>query len=100
MERARLGIAEHTEAEHEGERRGVPQLEQRPRQRDAEDDPAGEAFGLAPAGVGFGDELFEIDARCGPGFHHASPDATPQGGRSVCALRPASADQLIQPFSL
>ena len=41
MKGARLGIAEDAEAEHEGQRRGVPELEQRPRERDAEDDPPG-----------------------------------------------------------
>ena len=56
---ARLGVVEDAEAQHEGQRRRIPELEQRPGQRQAKDQPRREAAGLAPAGVGFGDQLLQ-----------------------------------------
>jgi hypothetical protein len=86
VKRARFGVAEHPEAEHERQGRGVPELEQRPRDRDADDDPPGQAGRLASPGIGFGDELLEIDARCGRfRFHDASPRAHSNKGRGASA---------------
>ena len=66
MQRARLGVVEDRPAELERQRRGVPELEQRPGDRDPEQDASREAGGLASAGIGFGDKLLEIREESGP----------------------------------
>ena len=99
---ARLGVVEDAEAERERQRRGVPELEQRPaRARPQKISCAVEPAGLAPAGVGLGDEsaaapraAFSM-SRCVP---------PPQGKRGGSPARhvtvSARRTYLIQPFSL
>ena len=60
MKAARLGVAEHAEAEHEGQRRGIPELEQRPRHGHRHDGLGGKPGRLAPADVGLGHQLLEV----------------------------------------
>ncbi len=57
VDRPGLGVVEHTDAQHEGQRRSDPQLEQRPEQRQRCNQLGHGAFGDAPADV-FGDQLF------------------------------------------
>src|SRR5919197_6273079 len=63
MDDARLAVVEDAEIEGVGEARRVPQLEQRPGERDREDDAPGETDGLAAAGVGLRHHGFEHVAR-------------------------------------
>jgi hypothetical protein len=60
VQRPRLGVVQDSPADLEGQRRGVPQLPQRPGDRDGEDDLAADAAGRAPPGIGVGDELLEL----------------------------------------
>ncbi len=53
---------------------------------------------LAPAGVGFGDKLFEIGLRYRRFYFHRAPPM--RNGRGICSRGRVSEDQLIQPFSL
>ena len=57
---ARFGVVEHEHAQRERQRRGDPELEQRPRQRHHQQQLGGETGGLASAGVGLGDDLLEL----------------------------------------
>ena len=57
---ARLGIVEDAEAEHEGDRRGNPDLEQRPRQCDDRDEGADRPLLTARAGVRRCDEFVKL----------------------------------------
>jgi hypothetical protein len=59
VQRARLGVVQDRPAEFERQRRGVPELEQRPGDRDREDQLAGEAARVAAAGVGVRDDLLQ-----------------------------------------
>ena len=99
VQRARLGVVQDPEAERERQRRGVPELEQRPGDRDAEDELAGETGQLAAAGVGFGDELLEIGAPRLRGWRHrlllrATAAQTTQGARRQArALFPDQGDR-------
>ena len=60
MDGARLGVVENEKVEDEGERRGIPELEQRPRQRHAEQNPARNPVRCAGAGIGHRDQIFGI----------------------------------------
>jgi hypothetical protein len=60
VQRARLGIVEDAPAQLERQRRGVPELEQRPADRDREDQLAGRAARRAAADLGVGDTLGEL----------------------------------------
>ena len=73
VKRARLGVAEDAEAQDVGQRRGVPELEQRPGDGDRIDQPSGTAARLAPAGIGFGDKLLQVDIRRHRVRHPSSP---------------------------
>jgi hypothetical protein len=63
VQRARLGVVEDPPADLEGQRRGVPELPQRPGDRDGEDQLAGDAAGRPPPGIGVGDELLQLRRR-------------------------------------
>src|SRR5690606_12078772 len=60
MNGARLGVVQHADAKYERQRRGVPELEERPGYGHVEQDLRCETRGFAAAGVGFGDELLEL----------------------------------------
>jgi hypothetical protein len=60
MDGARLGVVQDAEAEQERQRGGEPELEQRPGDRNAGNGGRGGADGFAPAGIGFGNERFQI----------------------------------------
>ncbi len=60
MDRARLGVVEHREAQRERKRRCIPELEDDPRETDAEHYLAVKSDGRAPAKVGIDDELFDL----------------------------------------
>jgi hypothetical protein len=60
VQRARLGIVQDRPAEFERQRRGVPELEQRPGDRDGEDQPAGNAARVAAAEIGVRDDLLKL----------------------------------------
>jgi hypothetical protein len=60
VQRPRLGVVQDPPAQLEGQRRGVPELPQRPGDRDGEDDLAADAAGRPPPGIGVGDELLEL----------------------------------------
>ena len=51
MDRARLGVVENPEPDHERDRRGDPDLEQRPEQRAAQNNLLGHARRLAAPGI-------------------------------------------------
>ena len=59
VNRPRLGVVEDAEAQHEGQRRCVPVLEQRPGQRQSEDHLGRGARRFAAAGVGLGNQLLQ-----------------------------------------
>jgi hypothetical protein len=80
---ARLGVVEQAEAQDERQRRGVPDLEQRPATRDQREEEADPAAGLPATEVGLLDELLELLA-----------------AERLLLLHRASARYLIQPFSL
>ncbi|WKL35661.1 hypothetical protein Q1M62_13510 (plasmid) [Sinorhizobium meliloti] len=61
MDGASFGIVENAEAEDEGQGRRVPELEQRPCHSGAEQYLPGQSFGVASAGIRFGDQLLEVD---------------------------------------
>jgi hypothetical protein len=56
VDRTRLGVVKHTDAQHEGQRRGDPQLEQRPEQGQAGDHLGHRADGRARADI-LGDQF-------------------------------------------
>ncbi len=60
VDRARLGIVEDAQADDERDRRGEPELKQRPAKRDQHDEHADRPGGGAPAGVRGGDEFVEL----------------------------------------
>ena len=60
VERPRLGVVEDAEADHEGDRRGDPELEQRPCESDDQDQFACKARRRSPACVGGGDEFIQL----------------------------------------
>jgi hypothetical protein len=58
---ARLGVVEDADAQRKGQRRGDPQLEQAPAQRDGQQQPGHHRAGLASARVVVGDQLLDVD---------------------------------------
>jgi hypothetical protein len=60
VQRPRLGVVQDRPAELEGQRRGVPKLEQRPADRKREDQLAGRPARRAAADLGIGDPLREL----------------------------------------
>jgi hypothetical protein len=59
MDDARFAVGDHAEVELVGKRRRIPELEQRPGQRDGEDVFFYEARRLASAGIGFRNHVLE-----------------------------------------
>src|SRR5688572_23325319 len=72
MDRARLGIVQNKDAEHEWKRRRVPELKQRPRDRDPGQKSGRDSGRLPTTEIGLGHKLLKIDvcrrasARCHP----------------------------------
>jgi hypothetical protein len=60
VQRARLRVVQDPDGEGEREGRGVPELEKRPGDCDAENDFAAEPGDLAAAGVRFGNDLLQV----------------------------------------
>ena len=104
MDDARLAVGDHAEIELVGQRRGVPELEQRPGQRDRENVLLFEAGRLAAPGIGFGDHLppaLPAPAR----VSMLSVIASPPQARKLPKKKgrhapPPFSDRYIQPFSL
>ncbi|MNY10884.1 hypothetical protein D3C86_1438840 [compost metagenome] len=80
VDRAGLGVVEHAEAEHERQRRGDPQLEQRPGQGQAGDHRGHRAHGQAAAHV-LGDQFLggELLVMHGMNLHRKTDNARTRG---------------------
>jgi hypothetical protein len=105
VKRARFRIAEDAEAEQKRQRRSIPELEQRPGDRHRIDQPPGLTCRLAPAGIGFGDKLLQVDIRRHRVRHSSSPVKTNGAGvphlpRRALLEASREAGYLSQPFSL
>ncbi len=75
MDDARLAVVEHADIEQVGQGRCVPELEQRPAERDGEDQASRQAGGLAAAGIRLRDHGLQRFARSGwrSGVAHRCP---------------------------
>ena len=63
--RARLGTVEYTKADQKRQRRGDPQLKQRPYRCNAHQQIFGQAGGLAGTGITGGDQIFQFSVEVG-----------------------------------
>ena len=97
MDCARFGVVEDAEAEHERQRRSVPELEKRPGDRNPEQDSTDCPARMPAARIGLRDQLFEnfeIDAsRLLLRFAH---DASRCGCRRRVPLEPAGRRQVAK----
>src|SRR6266403_502903 len=97
MDDAGLSVVEDTDTDHVGDRRGIPELEQRPCDGNHAERHADRAGRAAPAKIGLRDQFFEIDVarrrrivlylRCDP--FHMPPSTQPRcRGRTALSPRP------------